>query len=194
MAWNPANKMIYLSGTNSLTILNPASGNAEATLPLDNQANRLVISPDGSYLYMANGGGTLLRRYQLLPGAPWLGTSLDLALSGLVDFVPVPGSPGSVAVYIDNGIQNEVAIYDGAVMRATTAQLPNPPTARALVFSADGKTLYYAVGYSSVSLSTMPVTGAGVGPVVTQGTPSTDATPALYFRLCAGIRVTCRNC
>ena len=183
MAWNAANGLIYLSGPNLLTILNPDTGDAAATVSVDIQATRLVISPDGSYLYMGSMNGKLLRRYQLMSGAPWLGSSLDLPVNGLIDFVPVPSSPGSVAVFVGNGFQNEVSVYDGAVKRAMTAQVPGLfPGARALTFSADGQTLYYVVADSSVSLSTMAITSGGVGPAVTKGTANSGAQAATYFQ------------
>jgi len=182
MAWNSANARIYLSGTNSLIILNPETGEVDATIPVDIAISRLEVSPEGSYLYAATADGTLLRNCQLLSGAPWLGTSVDLSLNGLADFAPVPGSPGSVAVYVYNGFQGEIAVYDGAVKRPGTANLPNGGPTRALVFSADGQTLYYAVGYSSVAVSTMPVTANGIGAAVTKGSPSDATIPATFFQ------------
>jgi uncharacterized protein (TIGR03437 family) len=180
LAWNRANGRLYLSGTNSIVILNPDTGDAEATVPVDIDISRLEISQDGSYLFAAAPG--VLRRYQILTGSPWLGNPIDLALQALIDFAPVPGSPGSVAVNTSLGATDEVAIYDGAVKRPATAQIPPATAPRALQFSEDGQSLYYAVGYSTVSVTTMPVTSGGLGNAVTKGNASSLDLPARYSR------------
>ncbi|MGA2601503.1 MAG: IPT/TIG domain-containing protein, partial [Bryobacteraceae bacterium] len=116
MAWNPTNRRLYLSTANSVIVLNPDTGDPQATIPTDISIARLAISPDGGYLFAMSSSTGTLRRYQILAAAPWLANPLDNSISAIVDFAPVPGSPGSVAVYSSFN-PDEIAIYDGLVKR-----------------------------------------------------------------------------
>jgi uncharacterized protein (TIGR03437 family) len=179
IAWNAASRRLYLSTTNSVTVLNPDTGDVETTIPVDIAISRLAVSADGGYLFATS--SVSLRRYQILSVAPWLGNPLDISLLNIIDFAPVPGSPGSVAVY-----SNEFAIYDGSVKRPVTVPAPlSAGTApRGLQFSDDGAMLYYTFGYSDVTFMTMPVTSRGLGPAVTKQSvnpPSNTSIPARYF-------------
>jgi uncharacterized protein (TIGR03437 family) len=189
MAWNANNRRLYLSTANSVIVVNPDTGDAETTIPTDISIIRLAISPDGGYLFAMSSSTGTLRRYQILTVAPWLASPLDYSISGIVDFAPLPGSPGSVAVYSNTGLVNEIAIYDGAIKRPTTAPMPriNQGMAqRGLQFSGDGTTLYYVFGYSTVTFISMPVTSSGLGPAVTKASANPtepDAfSPARYFQ------------
>jgi uncharacterized protein (TIGR03437 family) len=186
MAWNAANRRLYLSTANSVIVLNPDTGDAEATIPVDIPIDRMTVSPDGGYLFATSSSSPTLRRYQILAAAPWLANPLDLSLSGIIDFAPVPGSPGSVAVYANNGVPREIAIYDGSVKRPATVQMSPSfgAASRALQFSDDGRTLYYVFGYSGVSFLSAPVTSSGLGTAVTKASANSQdsgaSTPARY--------------
>lgn len=190
MAWNPVNRRLYLATGNSVTVLNPDTGDAETVIPVDISINRLAVSPDGGFLFVTS--LQTLRRYQILNAAPSLNMGLvnPVDISGLtvIDFAPVPGSPGSVAVYSINSFAGEIAIYDGSVKRPATVVAPfvSAGTAsRGLQFSDDGKTLYYTFGYSGVTFMSMPVTSSGLGPAVTKvsaNLPSDTTVPARYFQ------------
>jgi uncharacterized protein (TIGR03437 family) len=187
MAWNPVNRRLYLSTATSVILLNPDTGDAEATIPVDIPIGRLTVSPDGGYLFATSPASPALRRYQILKAAPWLANPVDTSIPGIIDFAPVPGSPGAVAVYAYSGASYELAIYDGSAKRPATVRMPpaNTGTAqRALQFSDDGKTLYYVFGYSGVSLVSAPVTGSGLGPAVanTSANAPDGSTPARYFQ------------
>src|SRR6185437_15143443 len=112
MAWNANNRRLYLAAGNSVIVINPDTGDAETTIPTDIPIARLAVSPDGGYLFAISASSGALRRYQVLAGQPWLANPLDYSIPGIIDFAPVPGSPGSVAVY-SNSTLNEIAIYDG---------------------------------------------------------------------------------
>jgi hypothetical protein len=129
LAWNANNQRLYLSTAHSVIVLNPNSGVAEIVIPTDIPIARLAVSPDGGYLFALASSSGVLRRYQILAAAPWLTNPLDYSLSGIIDFAPVPGSPGSVAVY--TGISNEIAIYDGPVKRPDAVKLPTIPSGKA---------------------------------------------------------------
>jgi hypothetical protein len=141
MAMNPANGLLYLATSSALVVMDPATGQTAGTVTLSSPFSQIEISPDGGYLFAATPQG--LVRYQLPAGAPWLGSSI-VVTSGANDFLPVPGSPGSVAVYASSSF----AIFDGATMRPSVAKpSDNPGSAqRGLQFSADGKTLTMSSG------------------------------------------------
>ena len=120
MAWNPVNRRLYLSTATSVILLNPDTGDAEATIPVDIPIARLTVSPDGGYLFATSPASPTLRRYQILKAAPWLANPVDISIPGIIDFASVPDRPGSVAVYAYSGVSYELAIYDGSVKRPAT--------------------------------------------------------------------------
>ncbi len=179
MAVNPANGLMYIATPTSLVVVDPATGKTAATVPLSSPFGRIEISPDGGYLFAITNQG--LVRYMLPAASPWLGSSV-VVTSNASDFAPVPGSPGSVAVY-GGSFSPSFAIFDGAAMRPSTAKLQNAPSnaQRGLQFSSDGKTLYYAAGYGSPVLVTIPVISGGLGSPVVSGSASDASTPGTIF-------------
>jgi hypothetical protein len=183
LAYSSFTKRLYLSssGTNSITIINPDTGDAETTFPLDTAAGRLDVSSNGEYLFVALAARAELRRYTLLPAAPWLSSRLDLPVKTVLNFAPVPGTSGAVAVTFGSPSQYQVAIYDNAVARTSIARLTTYPTG-SMQFSEDGRMLYFAAGYSTLAVTAMPITDSGVGSAVTRGVAGDNSAPVRYFR------------
>jgi hypothetical protein len=130
MVWDPGSQQIYLSlgGTNqvepnSITALNPLTGQFGVSVPAGSGADRLGVSSDGSWLYAGIDKDGSVQRFAL----PSLVSDITIPLGSgsqsrpyyAVDIENAPGSPNTIAVSraTSAGLQGSVVIYDGSTPR-----------------------------------------------------------------------------
>lgn len=155
MVWNPSSQQIYLSvaGTdtinpNTITALDPATGQLGVSVSAGSGAYRLGVSSDGSLLYAGINNDGSVQRFTL----PGLGRDITIPLGTSVqpyyaaDVEPAPGSPNTVAVSraTSPGNPGSVVIYDGSTPRpATVSSVPGPlEPLRSLAWNASGSNIY----------------------------------------------------
>jgi VCBS repeat-containing protein len=153
---------------NSVTELNPLTGELGRSLPLNIYPAQLAVSDTGSMLYVASAFP-----YSILPvnlttftaDQPFdLGTNLQGELFRPIDMAVMPGNPQALAVARRQG---GVAIYDNGVMRPKTT-IDNGPLVDAIEFDNTGTTIYgLDISTTARDFTRMNVTAAGVTMVQT---------------------------
>lgn len=152
MVWDPASQQIYLSvaGTdttnpNTITVLDPFTGQLGTSASAGSGAYRLGISSDDSWLYAGLNNDHSVQRFTL----PGLAKDITIPLgegTWAADLETAPGSPDTVAVSLATSLTEpgSVVIYDGAAPRSTTvSSVPGPSEPlRALVWNANSSDIY----------------------------------------------------
>jgi len=152
MVWDPSSQQIYLSvaGTdtinpNTITALDPATGQLGASVGAGSGAYRLGVSSDGSLLYAGLNNNGSVQRFTL----PGLAKDITIPLGGgtwAADIEPAPGSPDTVAVSCATSLTapGSVVIYDGSTPRsATVSTVPGPlEPLRSLAWNSNGLDIY----------------------------------------------------
>jgi uncharacterized repeat protein (TIGR01451 family) len=134
MVYDSANGLFYLSVpsaaglpyANSIVSIDPATGGLGKPIPIGSEPNRMAITADGKYLWVALDGGSAVRRVDLTTGVAdpqssvasnGLGSAIISALAAL------PGAPASVVVSAyaigDPYSGVSLTIYDNGVPRPT---------------------------------------------------------------------------
>jgi len=89
LAFSPDGKFLYVTGgtylSNKLSVIATATNTVTATIAQPSQGP-VAVSPDGSYIYIANESGLTL---------------IDSATNGIVTTIPVNNSGGEFAVSAD---------------------------------------------------------------------------------------------
>lgn len=180
LAYDKVSQKIYASirsdsATNpdTITVIDPTTGNVGPFVPVGVQPNKLAVSQDGQFLYVGLDGVGAVRRTQLpglIPGPTFsLGTG---AMAGcptaplvVDDMEVVPGFPLSVAVArkYTGGCSPwhfGVAVFDDGIQRP--AITPARPLANIIEFSGSSATLYGLDGESDASdFTTIGVDSSG---------------------------------
>jgi len=163
-----------LTNPDTITVIDPATGNVGPFVPVGVQPNKLAISQDGQFLYVALDGTGAIRRTELpglLPGPTFslgTGTMAGCPTAPLIvdDMEVVPGSPLSVAVArkYTGGCSPwhfGVAVFDNGIQRSTVT--PTRPLANIIEFSGSANTLYGLDGESSaLTFTTMTLSSSGI--------------------------------
>lgn len=157
------------SNPDTITVIDPVTGNIGPFVPVGAQPNKLAVSHDGQFLHVGLDGAGAVRRIQLpglVPGPTFsLGTGTIVGCSAamlLVDDMEVfPDLPQSLAIArkYSGGCSPwhfGVAVYDnGAQRQGVTPQFqPNGILANIIEFSGSSSTLYGLDGESDGSLFT----------------------------------------
>ena len=141
MVYDPANGLFYLSVPsaagapygNSIVPIDPATGALGTPIPVGSEPNRMAITADGRYLWVALDGAAAVRRVDLSTGTadPQFSVATGGLDSALVSaLAALPGAPDSVVVSTYEltdplgGIN--LAIYDDGVPRPTGVSGPDP--------------------------------------------------------------------
>lgn len=181
MVWDPTSGMIYLSvaatdpfHANTITALDPVTGQFGLSASAGPGADRLGVSPDGAWLYAGIDQNASVQRFALPGLASDIAIPLGTDPSGkpyqALDLEPAPGSPNTVAVAratssSPNTAGSNVVIFDGASARAAiAADFPgaNDPIG-SLAWNASGSNLYASFNYSDLNnLFVLSVDSAGV--------------------------------
>ena len=178
MVWDPHSQQIYLSvaGTdpakpNSITALNPVTGQFGVSVKASSGADRLGVSSDGSWLYAGIDKDGSVLRFAL----PVLASDITIPLGGgsplqlyhAVALEPAPASPNTIAVSraTSLGAAGGVVVYDQSTPRTTTvSSIPNTfGPLLSLTWNASDSDIYGAL--NSIYADTvfvMPVNASGI--------------------------------
>ncbi len=206
LAWDPYQRKLYVAvpsssplNPNTVTVLDPYTGQLGGSAFAGSEPRMLAISDDGRRLYAGLGGASFVNGFALPDLAQDLSIPLgrDPTYGAYVarDVQVAPGAAETVAVaaWATSGGSGwsvpHVTVYDGATPRATVAQ---PTTSRygSLQWGADASVLYAANtdGYGGADLYTLAVDAAGV--VETndfRGAFSGYAAPRIHFDAATGL-------
>src|SRR5207253_3104057 len=106
---DPNTQLIYASVPgragdigNSITIIDPVSGEVGPSIFIGSEPNKLALSDDGKYLYVGLDGAAAVRRFEIATRTPGLqfalGSDSFFGPYQVDDLAVLPGQPGSVAV------------------------------------------------------------------------------------------------
>lgn len=162
------------SNQDTVTVIDPATGNVGPFVPVGLQPNKVAISGDGQYLYVGLDGAGSFRRVQLPSLLPGPTVSLGTGDMGggacptaplLVDDMQVlPGLPLSVVISrkysgFCSPWYHGVAVFDNGVQRSAVT---HGPLAEILETSESASTVYGLDGESSGStFSTITLNSTG---------------------------------
>jgi hypothetical protein len=164
----PTNDLVYDSGRqriyasvpssagakhgNTVTVINPATGEIGPSVFVGSEPVRLALSDDGQFLYVSLDGAAAVRRVDLasFTAGPQfsLGSDAFFGPYYVEDMDVMPGQPGTVAISRRfEGVSPRhagVAIYDNGVQRPTTTQ--GHTGSNVIEFAATASRLY---GYNN---------------------------------------------
>ena len=136
MVYNPANGLFYLSVPsaagapygNSIVSLDPVTGALGQPIPVGSEPDRLALTADGKYLWVALDGASAVRKVDLTAGAALYQFPIDAAGAStyiVASLAALPGAPDSVIVTtyyggytVDTG--RTMSIFDSGVARSKT--------------------------------------------------------------------------
>src|SRR5215213_4081820 len=109
VVYSPSTNMLYASagssvgaGGNSITPINPSTGEVGTPVFVGSEPNRLAISDDGNTLYAALDGAYAIRRFEVQTQTRGLqfpvGADSFSGVFAVNDFAIAPGEPGTLAV------------------------------------------------------------------------------------------------
>ena len=146
------------SNGNSITKINPETGQVGPSTFVGSEPNKMAISADGLTLYTHLDGANAMRRFDVVSATP--GLQFPTSSQAPIDMDVVPGSPQSIA-FTRGTFGSGVLIFDNAVQRTNTGN--SFPSIGPIEFGATASTLY---GYNSNStgfdLVKFLVDGSGV--------------------------------
>lgn len=175
IAADPVSGQIYLSmqsgsptNPDTITELNPSTGQLGASVAVGAEADHLAVSEDGSFLYAGVDQSALVQRFTL----PGLSKDIAISLGSWYanDIEVAPGAAHTIAVQrgmlgISPQDQGGVAVYDDGVQRAATVPgQESSPYAEidSLQWGADTSVLYGEDDGSTSDLYVMTVDSGGV--------------------------------
>jgi hypothetical protein len=176
MVWDSTSQQLYLSvpGNNSITPLNPTSGQLGTPVILASAPDRLAISGDSAYLYVGMDANGTVQRFTM----PGMAPDISIPLGSFMSYGPMyaldvevaPGSPHTVAISrgttaVSPREEGGVAIYDDATPRPNS--VPGfgfgPGPIDSLLWKGDGTAIYGAnTETTSGDLYVLPVDASGV--------------------------------
>jgi hypothetical protein len=185
LVWDSTHQLIYLSvpslatsNGNTVSVLNPITGNITSSLFAGSEPDALAISDDHQFLYVALDGASSVRRFtlpDLLPDITYLlGADGFLGPTFAVDLQVAPALPHTTAV--SRGVFNTslytlggMVIYDDATLRPTTAE-KNGDAYNSLQWGSDATIYANNSEISNFDLFVLTVSSTGV--VQTQDYPN----------------------
>ena len=133
MVYDPANGLFYLSVPsaagapygNTIVSVDPLTGSLGTPIPVGSEPNRLAITSDGKYLWVALDGAAAVRQVNLTTGTAGLQFPIGSPGSStytVAALAAIPGSPDSVVVSTEYDGYTEptggfLTIYDSGVAR-----------------------------------------------------------------------------
>lgn len=156
LVWDPGSQQIYLSvagsdltNPNTITALDPVTGQLGASVSAGPGGNRLAVSSDSKWLYAGIDASGLVQRF-VLPG---LASDITIALGSdsggspyyAADLETAHGSPETIAVSLGSAHYTgvTVAVFDGSTPRSTAANFAGSlPPLGSLAWNAADSSLY----------------------------------------------------
>jgi YVTN family beta-propeller protein/autotransporter-associated beta strand protein len=145
---SPDGKTAYISVANGLDVISTATNTVTSTIPLGSGAFPfgVAVSPDGSTVYVAEGGKN---------NVAVINTTTNAVATIAVGDRPtsVAVSPDGKTIYVTNANSSTVSVINTAT-NAVTATIPTPASGNSLsiIVSPDGKTVYVMGGSGTISV------------------------------------------
>ena len=187
MVYNPTNGLLYISVPssagpaygNSVVSVDPQTGAIGTPIRVGAEPNKLAVTDDGKFLWVALDGAAAVRRVDLSTGA--VGQPFGFGGNGgiyqspatVTAMVALPGSDSSVVVSTNGEYTPAVGIYDNGVFRGTPSTTYNFSAYSALQADGSRSEIYAAVG-SSYAVYTYSASG------LTQKTTASNGTYTNY--------------
>jgi hypothetical protein len=191
IAADPTRPVIYASvpstagqNGNKVIAIDAASGSILKSVQAGSEPNKMAVSDDGQFLYVALDGSSSVKRF-LLPDLTEdftvsLGADSFFGANVALDLAVAPGSPHTWAVTSGNlgvspAAQKGVSIYDDSVQRGASVGRNSPHGGFDLLlgviaWGADSSTLYGANNESTgFDLYVLPIGPTGVGTIKDYG-------------------------
>jgi hypothetical protein len=173
MVYNPVNGLLYLSipasvGApfgNSVVSMDPATGALGTPIPVGSEPDKLAITSDGKYLWVALDGASGVRKVDLTTNIAGQQFALGLPTNSsstqtVTNMLALPGASDSVIILQgNNNYGSALGIYDSGVMRGTLTAL-NYYSQYALQVDASRSEIYvggsgvFTFNYSSSGITT----------------------------------------
>jgi hypothetical protein len=165
MAYNPINKLLYISVPssagapygNSVVSVDPVTGALGTPILVGSEPDQLAISSDGTTLWVGLDGASAVREVNLTTGVAEMQFSFGNN-SGIYNYPPLvhaiavlPGYPNSIVVssaFNPDLYTDKLAIYDSGVPRTNYVDLSAISSLPA-IFVSPTKTEVYATSYES---------------------------------------------
>jgi IPT/TIG domain len=195
MVWSPTDSRLYLavasrdtSKPNTITSLDPQSGQFGSSLSTGSNPSKLAISSDGAYLYAGLNDSFAVHRYSL----PALQSEINIPLGigaypgyYASDLVVQPTNSHGIAVVrspsdVNYPNQGDVAIYDDSTPRTQTASSGTNLQINGLLWNTNGQNLYGTNSAAATVLYIMSVDNTGVQIKAKPGATS-SLTGSLHF-------------
>jgi hypothetical protein len=201
MVWVPTDSRLYLSVTsgnntnpNTITALDPKSGQFGASATTSGEPSKLAVSPDGTYLYTGVNSIFSVRRFSL-PSLQFE-SDIPLALGGYTNYYAAslavsPTNPHALAVSrvaanTNYPTYNTVAIYDDKTPRPQSTPRPGYYSSIiSLLWNPNGQVLY---GLDSTATTAIYMMSANANGATLQSQPgvTSDLGGELHFDLTTG--------
>ena len=131
VVWDTTRSRFFASSGTNVLIINPETAQVEDTISVGKPANRVAVSDDGRYLYVALGVNPypdslgMVNRYQIQNHSLDLQVALGTSTGGNIPrgvqaMVILPGRPSSILVATTD---HRLVVYDGAIARSGIAAL-----------------------------------------------------------------------
>lgn len=155
------------SRANTITTINPNTGEIEASVFVGSEPDVLAISDDGQYLYVGLDGAAAVRRYDIAARSAGLQFSLGTGNHGpsyAEDIEVLPGNANAVAISLyRKGVSprhDGIAIYDDGVRRGDSTR--GHTGGNRIAFSASANVLYgYNNETTEFGLRAIAITSSG---------------------------------
>jgi len=167
MIYNPINGLFYLSVPsaagapygNTVVSIDPLTGAIGIPVPVGSEPNRLAITSDGRYLWVALDGAAAVRKVDLVTGTAGLQFSIGGAVT-VAALAALPGATDSVVV----STVSSLTIYDTGVARSSAISFNFDPFPWALIVDGTKNEIYgpgnfvYPGGYNTYKYSAAGIT------------------------------------
>ena len=187
MVYNPTNGLMYVSVPssagpaygNSVVSVDPQTGAIGTPIRVGAEPNKLAVTDDGKFLWVALDGAAAVRKVDLTTGA--VGPQFGFGGNGgiyqspatVTAMIALPGSDNSVVVSTNGEYSQAIGIYDNGVFRGTPSTAYNFSAYTALQADGSRNEIYAAVG-STYAVYTYSASG------LTQQTTASNGTYTNY--------------
>jgi trimeric autotransporter adhesin len=188
MVYNPTNGLLYVSVPssagpaygNSVVSVDPQTGATGTPIRVGAEPNKLAVTDDGKFLWVALDGAAAVRRVDLTTGT--VGLPFGFAGNGgiyqspptVTAMIALPGSDNSVVVSTNGEYGQAIGIYDNGVFRGTPSTTYNFYSAYSALQADGSRSEIYAAAGSTYAVYTYSASG------LTQKTTASNGTYTNY--------------
>ena len=188
MVYNPTNGLLYVSVPssagpaygNSVVSVDPQTGAIGTPIRVGAEPNKLAVTDDGKFLWVALDGAAAVRKVDLTTGTA--GLQFGFAGNGgiyqppatVTALLALPGSDNSVIVSTNGNYTTAAGIYDNGVFRGTPSTTYNFYSAYTALQADGSRSEIYAAAGSTYAVYTYSASG------VTQKTTASNGTYTNY--------------